>query len=260
MSNLKQDDHYKIKYEGMVFESNNYGKFTIIKYTNSRCVLIKFKSTGSEKTVGISEINDGKVKDDASPSVFGVGVFGNKKGGMRGYDSNHKKTKEYELWTNMLGRCYGYRKDTCYDDCTVSDDWLYFDNFCEWINDQDIDLSAIKYNLDKDLLSKGEKLYSKETCCLIPNKINMAIVTKRKSSNRTLPISVGFSGKTKFMINMTIRGEIFRIAGFNTPHDAHIKYCEVKENYIKELTEEYKAFITNSTYEALLNFKVDSNE
>ena len=85
---------------GKVCKSLNSGDFKVLKYNDGRNVEIQFLKTGYETLVRLGDIRNGKVKDPYSPSVFGVGIVGNK------YPSkvNGVKTKEYTLWCNVLGR------------------------------------------------------------------------------------------------------------------------------------------------------------
>ena len=93
---------------GKVFKSTSSGDFKILKYNDKENVEIQFLNTGYETVAQLGHIRNGKVKDPYSPSVFGVGIVGNK------YPSkvNGFKTKEYTLWCNVLGRCYsdGFKK------------------------------------------------------------------------------------------------------------------------------------------------------
>ncbi len=87
---------------GKVCKSKSSGDFKILKYNDSGNVEIQFLKTGFETTAKFTAIRSGNVKDRYQPSVYGVGVLGAK------YPSkvNGVLTKEYELWRNMLGRCY----------------------------------------------------------------------------------------------------------------------------------------------------------
>ncbi len=51
-------------WEGAIRESNNYGKFEIVKYVNSRVVRVRFIDTGYEKLTTLLYVNTGSVKDD----------------------------------------------------------------------------------------------------------------------------------------------------------------------------------------------------
>jgi hypothetical protein len=78
---------------------------------------------------------------------------------------NGKMTKEYDLWHAMLKRCYSkpyLEKQPTYIGCSVSDTFLYYHLFYNWCQTQ-VGFGKEGYQLDKDLLIKGNKLYSEDT-------------------------------------------------------------------------------------------------
>ncbi len=107
---------------GNVCKSLNSGDFKVLKYNDSKNVEIQFLNTGFEVTATLGNIKSGGVKDPYLPSVYGVGVLGTK------YPStiNGVQIKEYELWKNMLERCYSdtYKKKyPTYKDCEASENF-----------------------------------------------------------------------------------------------------------------------------------------
>ena len=137
-------------------------------------IKIKFIDTGFEKYVSVSQIYSGEIKDPYKPMKYGeyIGV-GNFKTHNR---DDEKPTFEYNKWRWMLLRCYDeneLKKEPTYVGCQVCDEWLNFQNFAEWINNNKYECNDLE--LDKDLLVKGNKLYSPNTCCLLPHEINYAI-------------------------------------------------------------------------------------
>ena len=164
---------------GKVCKSLNSGDFKILKYNGSRNVVIQFLKTGFETTVELGNIKNGNVKDRYLPSVYSVGIIGAK------YPSrvNGVLTREYRLWMDMLRRCYsdGFRKkNQTYKDCEVSDNFKSYEYFYEWCNEQ-IGFGVEGFELDKDLLIKGNKIYNKNTCIFVPSEINL-VLTKRTTS------------------------------------------------------------------------------
>ena len=77
----------------------------------------------------------------------------------------------YRVWKDMLQRCcsakYQERQPT-YKGCSVSEEWLTFSNFRPWMEEQDFEGKQ----LDKDLLSSGNKVYSSETCVFVTSMVN----------------------------------------------------------------------------------------
>ena len=113
---------------GKVCKSNLSGDFKILKYNNSENVEIQFTNTGYRKVAVMKEVRNGKVKDPCVPSVYGVGVLGNK----HPITINGVLTKEYELWQSMLRRCYSdslKKKYPTYIDCEVSDKFKSYEYF-----------------------------------------------------------------------------------------------------------------------------------
>ena len=52
------------------------------------------------------------------------------------------------------------------------------------------------YHLDKDILVKGNKVYSPETCCFVPQEINSLLVTSVRSRGDQ-PIGVSYNKLTQ---------------------------------------------------------------
>lgn len=77
----------------------------------------------------------------------------------------------YVKWKDMIGRCYSDKlqeKYPTYRGCSVSAEWHIFSNFKNWMMAQDWEGKQ----LDKDLLFKGNKIYSAETCVFISPMAN----------------------------------------------------------------------------------------
>jgi hypothetical protein len=77
----------------------------------------------------------------------------------------------YRTWKDMLQRCYSDKyqeRRPTYKGCSVSEEWLTFSVFKSWMEEQDWEGKQ----LDKDLLFEGNKVYSKETCVFVTQKVN----------------------------------------------------------------------------------------
>ncbi len=87
----------------------------------------------------------------------------------------------YKAWVRMLERVYSnkwHEKYKNYTNVVVCDEWLYFSNFRVWWIDNYID----GYQLDKDIFSGDNKLYSPNTCVYVPQWLNKFIISTE--SNR----------------------------------------------------------------------------
>ena len=169
---------------------------------------------------------------------------------------NGKITKEYALWHDMLKRCFykpHLEKYPTYIGCTVSDNFKYYHLFHAWCQTQ-IGFGKEGYQLDKDLLIKGNKLYSEDTCVFIPKSLNL-LLTKAAAGRGLLPIGVTKNGKG-FRAMCTIYGKAKSLGTFDTPELAFQAYKTFKEAYIKEQAELYKDSIDPRAYLALVNYEV----
>ena len=132
---------------------------------------------------------------------------------------NGKKIKSYQVWKNMLARCYSekiHNKRPTYIGCLVCDEWLYFSNFKKWFDENyrwDLDEKGLRPCLDKDLLVEGNKMYSPETCIFIPNKVN-GFLTNKQLNNVS-----GYAGIGFFKISNKWR---VQIKDFTTNKNKHI--------------------------------------
>ena len=167
-----------------------------------------------------------------------------------------KIVKEYSLWNNMLKRCYSisfHNTNPTYIGCSVSDNFKHYSYFYEWCRLQ-IGFSKVDYQLDKDLLLKGNKVYSENTCIFIPKTIN-ALLTNCNAARGLLPIGVSKHGNN-FKATCNVNSINKHLGTFDTPELAFEAYKTFKEAHIKELAEKYKDTIDTRAYQALINYEV----
>ena len=244
---------------GKVCKSLNSGDFKIVKYNDYENVAIQFLRTGFETVARFGHIKSGGVKDPYSPSVFGVGVVGIK---YPAYEYG-VVTKEYELWTHMLQRCYSdtyKKKRPTYEGCEVSDNFKSYTYFYEWCNKQ-IGFGNEGWHLDKDLLVKGNKVYSESTCIFLPQEIN-TLLTKSTSSRGEHLIGVCWHKARKaFMAQVGKgKGKLKHLGYFTTEIEAYNAYKKAKEMFVKEQAEKWKSQIDPRAYEALMNYTVEIDD
>ena len=244
---------------GMVFKSKYSGDFKILKYNDSGNVEIQFVNTGFETSAELGNIRNGNVKDPYVASVHGIGVLGTK------YPSrvNGVLTKECALWYNMLQRCYSdayKKKQPTYEGCEVSDNFKSYEYFYEWCNKQ-IGFGNEGWQLDKDLLTKGNKVYSETTCVFLPNEIN-SLLTRREALRGEHLIGVCWCKRDKvFRAQVSkSKGKQEHLGLFNTEIEAFNAYKEAKESFIKEQAEKYKSQIDERAYNALIKYEVNIDD
>ena len=157
------------------------------------------------------------------------------------YMDNNNKRKvcpKYHTWWKMLRRCYDEKRletHPTYKDCFVCDEWLTFSNFLTWMITQDWDGKQ----LDKDLLFRGNKIYSPNTCCFIPRRVNIFLIDCGKSRG-SLPLWVtAFPRKKLYAVR--VRDPFGRnsqhIKSVKCPIKAHKMGQEIKHTYALELAE-----------------------
>ena len=241
---------------GKVCKSKSSGDFKVLKYNNAKDVEIQFLKTDYEATVGLGHIKIGNVKDPYAPSVHGVGVTGTK----YQITVDDVITKEYVLWAGMLQRCYNdsfKKKNLTYEGCEASENFKYYECFYEWCNKQ-IGFDNQGWQLDKDLLVKGNKVYSEDSCVFLPQEINSLLVKSNTSRGEYL-IGVCWD-KAKNAFKAQVRknkGKSEHLGLFNTEIEAFNAYKKAKESFIKEQANKWKDNIDPRAYDALMNYKVE---
>jgi len=120
----------------------------------------------------------GSVKYPFHPSVSGAGHIG-----VGEYSVRNNKDA-YIRWKHMIERCYDpkyHEKFPTYINCSVSIEWLNFQNFARWFY-KNYPTDGLRYELDKDVSIIGNKIYSSSACAFIPAKINAFMAHKRRSN------------------------------------------------------------------------------
>ncbi|MGZ8888088.1 MAG: hypothetical protein ACXW1D_00865 [Halobacteriota archaeon] len=147
-------------------------------------------------------------KNPIVPTVAGVGYRGIGKFSQTNYPLARAK------WGDMLHRVYnptrhgwenyggrGVQVDAC---------WHNFQNFAEWIVGQR-NYGKSGYELDKDILMPERKLYSVDTCCLVPREINTAVMHSGLNNGLPLGVSRTYNHNKPFRARMHKEGVIVNI-------------------------------------------------
>ena len=200
-------------------------------------------------------------------NVYGVGYIGVGK-----YKSTEKgkATRCYKTWSHMLERCYDkkyHKKESTYIDCIVCEEWHNFQNFAKWYEENYYEVENEKMNLDKDILFKGNKIYSPQTCIFVPNRINV-LFTKSNKVRGEYPIGIHKYSENRIRVLCSIynkekaRKVKIHLGCFsiNEPFKAFTCYKNFKENYIKQVADEYKELIPLKLYKAMYEYQVEIND
>lgn len=185
--------------------------------------------------------------------VLGLGIY--HKGKFQGSIDN-RDTREYTLWYNMIRRCVPggevQQKNTSYLGCTIHQDFIHFQDFAEWCQNQ-IGFDK-KWVLDKDIIIQGNKVYGPETCCFVPESINKMLTHKKKNCG-DLPTGV-FKGTSNFCAQVTINSKVIHLGSFTDPISAHNAYKRAKQSAIRTKAEEFKDVLDSTVYNALLKYEI----
>lgn len=247
---------------------NNQGcLMEIVEDNGSSNILIEFKDKYNTRVkTHYCNFKSGSIKNPYYPSVYGVGITGNK----YPRSINCKITREYDTWIHILQRSFDNKckeRQPSYDIVTCCEEWLNYENLYEWLHSQpnfDKWYSGKRWAVDKDILNKRNKHYSPENCCLIPQNVNCLFV-KREAHRGIYPIGVRYHKTDGFVATchnpFTNKSE--QIGVYSTPENAfYLGYKPYKENIIRQVAEiEYKAGnITEECYQAMMNYKVEIDD
>lgn len=127
---------------GKTLISKNHGRFTVIgegsKYSYYS---VQFETTGNVDEFRKDAILNGEIRDKYAVTLCGVGIIGNIK--TRG---NYKRY--YNVWRNMITRCYSGENTAYHGKTIVCDRWKVFENFYS-------DIPSID-GWNKELFGRGE--------------------------------------------------------------------------------------------------------
>jgi hypothetical protein len=261
--NLKENRLGEIR-----FNKDSLGKYKmkIIEYNNNRNIIIEFQDEYKAK-VSTNYVNfqNGNIKNPYHPKIYNVGYIG--QGRYKTYEGR-KATISYSIWKDMLKRCYDpyyLNKRPTYINCYVNKEWYNFQNFAEWFEKNYYKIEEQLMCLDKDILCKGNKIYSPETCIFVPQRINNLFVKCDKLRGK-YPIGVSITNRNQLMVQCSIivdGKQIRKKIGYfplDKPFQAFTCYKQFKENYIKQVADEYKDLIPKELYEALYKYEVEIND
>lgn len=174
-----------------------------------------------------------------------------------------KIIREYNLWRIMLYRCSTKHKaiNKAYADATCSENFKSYSYFYEWCQTQTgfftKDENGRSWQLDKDILVQGNKLYGEDTCVFLPPSINCLLNTQ-KSKRGQYPVGVYWSkSESKFRAQLSVkRGKRIMLGSYNTHQEAFSIYKIAKEAHIKSLAEKYKHQLDQRVYDFLVTYTV----
>ncbi len=155
----------------------------------------------------------------------------------------------YRRWRDMLNRA-GLKWQTAhpsYAGTDVCKDWIYLSKFKMWLESHEFE-TFDGLDLDKDILVKGNSIYSPETCALVPQWLNKLLVGCERSEDSYL--GVYYKKKNKLCINELSKPYYAQIhsidstnqiwlGAYTTPQEAHKVWQLEKQNRLKWLLKNF---------------------
>ena len=140
---------------------------------------------------------------------------------------------------------YAYEnRFSSYKDCYVADEWHNLQTFSDWYYKQ---VGWDKgFELDKDLLSEDGKVYSPETCCLIPREINTAIVSLTNSDS-----IMGYHERRNGLFEVHVKVINGSYKSFRDKDDAVNYYLSLKKKIVEGLILKWEGKVDNKVIEKL---------
>lgn len=138
----------------------------------------------------------------------------------------------YRVWMDMLFRCYSEKfkdRHATYIGCAAAPEWYSFSVFREWMAAQDWEGKQ----LDKDILSQGNKLYSPGSCVFVSAKLN-TFMTDSGAARGEWPLGVHWNkvaGKFQARCRNPFTGERQHLGHFGDPLSAHEAWRKRKHQH-----------------------------
>ena len=206
----------------------------------------------------------GRIKCPYERRYCGKGYLGEGKYKM---SESGKNKKEYDIWYHMLERCYDPKyqeKYSTYKGCTVEEYLLNFQYMCEWLENNYYEIPGETMHLDKDILCKGNKIYSRDTCIFVPQRINK-LFTKSDKARGYNPVGVYQLPSGNYQATCNDRnGKYIYLGAYSTEEEAFQVYKQYKEKVIKEVIDSYEGKIPEPHYSrlktAMYNYEVEIDD
>lgn len=174
--------------------------------------------------------------------------------GINDIDADMAKTKVYRAWRGILTRAYNAEYKITrptYIGVEVCHSWHYLSNFKKWFDENYVE----GYSLDKDILSKGRKIYSPDTCCYIPPELNNAVVNSKTSQSKKMGVHPNHG---VFEVIVCKYGKRRYVGSYNSVEEAEKAYVTAKQAYVREIGDMYykQGKISKRVYDALQSYAV----
>ena len=246
---------------------NNFGsEMVIVNYNGCMDIDVYFPEFDwIFKHAKYNNFKKGEIKCPYERRFYNVGYLGE---GKYKVSENGKNTRVYDTWKAMLQRCYSekeHERHPTYIGCEVYEGWHNFQNFAKWYKDNYYEVGNEKMCLDKDILFKGNKIYSPDTCIFVPETINKLFIKNDKNRGESvIGATLCKNGKYQAQCNIinpeTGKSKQEYLGRYDTQEKAFQVYKYHKERNIKQIADYYKIHIPQKLYDAMYNYEVEIDD
>ena len=240
---------------GEINYNNKNQRMIIVEYTNCDDIHVQFDDNTIIQSC-YKSFRKGQIKNPNAICVQNIGYIGI--GKYNGYEK-YQRNINYTTWIDMLERCYNIKskKHISYEGCSVDKEWHNFQNFAQWFDENYYIVNNEKMHVDKDLLFKGNKIYSANACIFLPKNLNLLLINN-KSRRGLYPIGISYDKRhNTYKARLQKFSKEVYLGCFKTPEKAFEVYKKHKEQHIKDMAELYKSYIPMKAYNALLNWNIE---
>jgi hypothetical protein len=223
----------------------------VVEYENCANIVVEFQDEHKYRTPATyNNFKRGTLKNPYDRALYGVGYLGE---GKYTCHENGVLTNHYVAWASILCRCY-YEKNrhlnSSYEGCGTIKEWHNLQYFSEWYYDNIYDVgNGERMHVDKDILFNGNKLYSPDTCIIVPQKINILFHTKEKKRDPDLPNAIH---RCKTGYQSFYNGKSLGV--FNSVESAVKAHDDTMRIHIKQLVDGYGTKLPDKVRNVLLNW------
>lgn len=246
---------------------NNFGsEMVIVNYNGCMDIDVYFPEFDwIFKHAKYNNFKKGEIKCPYERRFYNVGYLGE---GKYKVSENGKNTRVYDTWKAMLQRCYSekeHERHPTYIGCEVYEGWHNFQNFAKWYKDNYYEVGNEKMCLDKDILFKGNKIYSPDTCIFVPETINKLFIKNDKNRGESvIGATLCKNGKYQAQCNIinpeTGKSKQEYLGLYDSQEKAFQVYKYHKERNVKEVADYYKIHIPQKLYDAMYNYEVEIDD
>ncbi|WPJ55442.1 hypothetical protein RCIP0091_00067 [Klebsiella phage RCIP0091] len=159
--------------------------------------------------------------------VYGVGINDSQFQVTMWCNNQKVQHSAYATWKGILQRCYSnkFQKNyPTYAGCSICEEWKLFSNFLKWWKTN----FKEGYQIDKDITSPGNEVYSPELCVFVPPDLN-GFVTDCEARGNIYAIGVTYyKPRGKFRARIWDDGKLITLGLYDTEKEAHESWYERK--------------------------------